>query len=674
MILHENPKNVVVNGNFKTSSFGIAVSGKMFDMFSNRIYTHKVRAVIRETSCNALDAHVDAGVTKPFLVHLPTMFEPWFSVRDYGKGLDDEDVRTIYCIYGASTKEHRNDQIGALGLGSKSPFSIVDSFMVTSNFQGKKRTYSCYLNEKSEPQIAQLTEEDTDETGIEVYVPVEGKADEFKEEAVFVYQYFSAQPTINIEGIEKEISEAQSRYVMNTTDFSVTRDSGTMKAVMGNVAYEIPRFGESDPETGQWVNYQINLDGFYKFELGELDFDPGREVLSMNEMTKANVKAKVIKLQESVRQILIDQIEAEPTPYKQFLMKEIVVSGALAGYCGSRKFFDKYDLPECDEKEPYVVYKTNGYSKSSVERETRTQFFVGQNAEIFFHAPRMEARIRHYLKNKGQRASVILLTPVQAALMKIDADVIRNDIETYITKLPKNIVGGHAMVVNVKTFTWNGNTGWKSSGNWDNVTVNIADATQEHVYVEVNRWEIKRQAINGIRDCDDIKRIKNQVEGFIDWPEIYGLKTAILDQVGFKKGNWIKLSDYIKRELEANKPKLVYVYSGGEEDLFASLAKELKIPEAVKLTELIKKINKEKPFADFCETAGLTLDKDKSADIMDADFFKKYPMLKFVGASQVKKHSSELKEYMVCQQQITQIQKSKSKPAKHRKGYQTSWK
>lgn len=648
MILQENKRDVVIGGNFKTTGFGIATSAKMFHLFSKNIYTYDVRAVIREISCNALDAHVDAGVDKPFSVHLPTMFEPWFSVRDYGKGLDDEDIRQIYCIYGASTKEHRNDQIGALGLGSKSPFAIVESFMVTSNHDGVKRTYSCFLNEKGEPNIAQLTEEETDETGIEVYVPIEGRADQFRQEAVFVYQYFDKQPTLNIKGIEEEIAARQNRYMTVTPDFAVSPASeGSMVAVMGNVAYAIPPFSETDPETGEEVDYDIELDGYYRFELGQLDFDPGREVLMLNATTKAAVKAKAQLVQSTLRATLIQQIEAEGTPYKQYLMKEELSSGALAMYIGSRKELDKYNLPDCEE--PYTVYSKKSWERT-VGRETRTSFKPLEGMEMFLFAPRMEARIREYLKGKHHNAAVVLLKPEQVAEMKIDPELVRSDIETAIPKLLSQAEGKNGVVVNVRTFEWNGEVfshGRERAKNWKGVTVNIADTIEEKVYVELNRWHIKGQGINGVRSCGDLRDMKREVQGYVEWPEtIYGVKTAILDQVAFRKGNWIKLSDWIKREMEAHKPKKVYVYKKGSESLIRKIATLLDNDECKEMLKIFDKIKKQETFANFCERAGLTLDKDYIADTMHADFFAQYPMLQFLSEYDVKPHLSEIKDYM----------------------------
>ena len=74
----------------------------------------------------------------PFEVHLPTILEPYFSVRDYGTGLTDQEIESIYTTYFESTKTNSNEYIGALGLGSKSPFSYTDNFTVTSVKNGSK--------------------------------------------------------------------------------------------------------------------------------------------------------------------------------------------------------------------------------------------------------------------------------------------------------------------------------------------------------------------------------------------------------------------------------------------------------------------------------------------------------------------------------------------------------
>ena len=77
-------------GDFETSDFAIGDIAFIVDMFADKVYSHKERAIIRELSCNAHDSHVMAGTTHiPFEVHLPTQLEPYFSIRDYGTGLTE---------------------------------------------------------------------------------------------------------------------------------------------------------------------------------------------------------------------------------------------------------------------------------------------------------------------------------------------------------------------------------------------------------------------------------------------------------------------------------------------------------------------------------------------------------------------------------------------------------
>lgn len=134
MIINTAPTNEASLSNVKeTGQFRIRNSAKAFSILSSGLYANKIRAIIRELSCNAYDSHVAAGKsTEKFLVHLPNTFEPYFSIRDYGTGLSHDQVVNIYTTYFESTKTASNEFIGALGLGSKSPFSYTDNFTVVA--------------------------------------------------------------------------------------------------------------------------------------------------------------------------------------------------------------------------------------------------------------------------------------------------------------------------------------------------------------------------------------------------------------------------------------------------------------------------------------------------------------------------------------------------------------
>ena len=143
MILNNTPQNEAILSNVgEIGEFRIRNSAKAFSILSSGLYANKIRAIIRELSCNAVDSHIAAGkAATPFDVHLPNSLEPHFSIRDYGTGLDHEQVKNIYTTYFESTKTDSNAYIGALGLGSKSPFSYTDNFTVTAVKNGRKGIY-----------------------------------------------------------------------------------------------------------------------------------------------------------------------------------------------------------------------------------------------------------------------------------------------------------------------------------------------------------------------------------------------------------------------------------------------------------------------------------------------------------------------------------------------------
>jgi hypothetical protein len=76
-------RNIEQSGNFAESQFTIKASRKAFKILSDSLYSDKIKAIIRELSCNAYDAHVDAkNLDTPFDIHLPSVLEPIFYIRD----------------------------------------------------------------------------------------------------------------------------------------------------------------------------------------------------------------------------------------------------------------------------------------------------------------------------------------------------------------------------------------------------------------------------------------------------------------------------------------------------------------------------------------------------------------------------------------------------------------
>jgi hypothetical protein len=292
MILTNAPQNEATLSNVgEIGEFRIRNSAKAFSILSSGLYANKIRAIIRELSCNAIDAHVAAGTQdKPYEVHLPTALEPHFSIRDYGTGLSHEQVTQIYTTYFESTKTNSNEFIGALGLGSKSPFSYTDNFTVTAIKDGRRGIYTAFINESGVPSIALMYEEPClEDNGVEVKFSVNERYDysKFRDEARYVYKHFKQRPVIS--GVTEFQFDDPKYDVMDIIPGVHSTGSYTSIAIMGNIAYPID---VPNPDQLGDLKYMLDCGLVMEFAIGELDFQASREGLSYISQTIEAIKRK----------------------------------------------------------------------------------------------------------------------------------------------------------------------------------------------------------------------------------------------------------------------------------------------------------------------------------------------------------------------------------------------
>jgi len=184
----------------------------------DKIYSNKIKAVVREYICNAVDEHNKYGVDRPVEVSLTGngIDRSIFSVRDYAEGLSDDGVRKIFGMYFRSTKSESNDSIGGFGVGSKAGHAYTDTFNIISHHNGVKTSYSCMLgagdNNVPVGHIYKLDSCPTDETGIEINLEVKptkeresrysarevSDSDKFKQEIIEFVQFAHSPITANI--------------------------------------------------------------------------------------------------------------------------------------------------------------------------------------------------------------------------------------------------------------------------------------------------------------------------------------------------------------------------------------------------------------------------------------------------------------------------------------------
>lgn len=338
MKLLEKPINVVESEKFESVSFGIKQSGLpyIFNILRNQLYSNKPLAVLREVSCNAQDANIEAKSKRPFEVKLPTKLDPTLTIRDFGNGLSSDDIKNLYCFYGESTKRESNSAIGYYGIGKFAPFSYGDNFVLVSYHKGVKTTYNAFIDETKIGKIVKLKEEKSSEpSGVLISVPIkEEDTETFLSTAQELFKYFKNKPLIK--GARKEdLSEVYDRTpVFKGNGWAYYKNSNYSHesvAIMG-VGYPIET---SDVQFKEDCDEQnICSQGFeVEFDLGELDITASRENLEYTEKTKKAIREKFRKIKKEMAESISQQFKDSTNIYEaKSLYNEVFGTYGSLGY------------------------------------------------------------------------------------------------------------------------------------------------------------------------------------------------------------------------------------------------------------------------------------------------------------------------------------------------------
>lgn len=315
---------VEMSENLKVQDFKIKATAKAFKILSDGLYSDKITAVIRELSCNAFDSHVQAGRRDvPFEVHIPTIVEPYFSVKDFGVGLSDKGIMHLYTTYFESSKNETNDMIGGLGLGSKSPFSYTDNFTVVSNFDGMQRVYTAFLNSHGFPSITKFNESSTTEpNGIEVKVPVKANDfAEFQSKATRVLTWFNPKPKFNINMTFPDYIWAFEQ----TTNWNVAKNMHESYIIMGNIRYPYRR---------------SPINGLHIFlDIGDVEIAASREDISYTPETDKFLANKLKQIQKEMAGRITDTLKNVTS-----LSDPILINLTSSYLISNLGISDKFDL------------------------------------------------------------------------------------------------------------------------------------------------------------------------------------------------------------------------------------------------------------------------------------------------------------------------------------------
>lgn len=606
MILNSTPENQAIMSNVgEIGEFRIRNSAKAFNILSSGLYANKIRAIIRELSCNAVDSHTAAGKSDvPFEVHVPNSLEPFFRIRDFGTGLTHEQVTSIYTTYFESTKTDSNAFIGALGLGSKSPFSYTDNFTVTAIKDGKRGVYSAFINGEGVPSIAlMMTEETTDPAGVEIQFSVNDRYDfyKFREEAANVYRYFKLRPLITGDASFKFSEPSYETKDIIPGVHTIENGGRGSVAVMGNIAYPI-QVPNAESTLGQ-LQHMLGCGLEMHFEIGELDFQASREGLSYIPSTIEAIKRKLT----AVRDQLSIHIKEEAEKIDNLWLRAEFLAKKHKSALWAQSI-DKYAL---DTKLP--TYEVSSYNRlatkllkvkdleenfnliirgTSRSRGSRTMtnlkpsknwdrttagatyfecwhFTIDEDMHFVINDTKVGAleRAKHHYREAEQTAYNRTVMVLEAANKDKAVDTagffaaIHNPPEANILKatalnekprkdsgLGKNVTILH--LEERKRGHWSSEVVWTDAGK-----INSFDANKTHYYVPLSGFQM--QSKFGVSDAKDLRNwLRSCGISGLATIEIHGVRKGDMEDIK-TRANWVNLEDHIVASLQVPDQKLI---------------------------------------------------------------------------------------------------------------------
>ena len=597
MIINAAPQNEAIMSNVgEIGEFRIRNSAKAFNILSSGLYANKIRAIVRELSCNAVDSHAAAGKKDtPFDVHLPNSLEPWFSIRDYGTGLSADQVTNIYTTYFESTKTASNEFIGALGLGSKSPFSYTDNFTVTAIKDGVKGIYTAFINEQGVPSIAKMMDEHTTEpAGVEVRFAVEERYDfdKFRQEARFVYEYFKLRPVVSgYADFKFKEPEYKEKDIIPGVHYSGEGHSRNSYAIMGNIKYPID-VPNADKALGG-LQGLLSCGLVMEFKIGELDFQASREGLSYIPQTIDAIKNKLVALNAQLAIHIAQEADKitnlwERASYLAKRHDDHLFTQAVVKYVTDTKFklytpqhnrwnamktfkFDAKDLAAlynivirafgknssyavCSTIKPTHAYNNvNGATVYHDEWEIRVSddvYFVINDTKVG-----ATERAKHHWKNSkfnthqsnvyvieaADKTKPVRTTPFFAELSSPPEDKILKA----SSLLEKERAGGMGQNVTIMRLEEGPRNSWRDRGQmvWrDGGKASAFDAKQTYYYLPLSGYK-------NLGVVEDIKQLEvNLRKSGIYTNHIYGVRKGDIEAIKSQK-NWVNLDEHVKGKL-----------------------------------------------------------------------------------------------------------------------------
>ena len=590
-----NKNSLQSQGIQKSVNFGIKASGlhHILGILRNQLYSDKILAVIREYSCNAHDAHIQAKCAeRPIEITIPTRLSPIFKVRDYGDALTQQEIQEVYAFYGESTKRNTNDQIGMLGIGSKAAFAYGDNYVINSFLDGKKHIYNAFIDPSQLGQISKIGEEDTDEeNGIEIVVPVNEKdAGEFEQKARDLFKWFPVTPIIKgctqFEYDKAFIFEGDGWSWLKTDSNRYNRGDATV--VMGNIGYPIDEYslGDFEDDDENRMSQMICDNLVIHMDIGDVEISASREKLQYTDYTRKNIKNKLKTVADELVSTISKQFKDCKTLWDckclmgevfdmgsnmyhlrnivelkmKFKGKKIGDSSISSSYTNANGDYERVDLRNWTKSwrtSRYQCKETNNIDakKSTVVIENDLGHRRGITGRILplIHTNEEKPFLITF-KSAKEKKTWLKLTGFDGKMVKLSS-LPQHKLSEFAGY--ENVTGGGSYDKNKKhsakcfefDFDFEGRNYHSKKSDWWKIA-DLDVKNESGVYVIIDGFNVVAPVGSKLmRDNNPVqlKRLKESFkEGGIDFPKnVYAFKVGQRDKIEGKDG-WMHLYDYIK--------------------------------------------------------------------------------------------------------------------------------
>ena len=612
MIINDNKNTLVMSQNLTTTDFGIDNEDlqHIISLLRNDIYSNKHLAILRELSCNAMDANIAAGkTTTPIRINLPSQFNPVLKIRDFGNGLDYEDMVSIYSRYGKSTKRNSNNMVGAFGLGTKSPWSLYSSFLVDSYQGGIKSSYTCVLDESNVGKLVVLGNFPTTEPdGIEVTVSVaEDDIKIFRDTANTFFKYWDVMP--EIEGFtQDDYAAIRGQYEIDLTGTGweirshpnsgrYYRSNSTMTALMGNIAYPISTGNIKGLEAAFKAKYGADYNTYdinnflshniivFRFAIGEVKMAPSREVLQYNDTTCNSIISRILTMLDEIGKSVQDKVNAAAHIWeaKSIYSDLFEDYGSLYNLKNSIKVtykgheikssrlngLEKY--VSSDKQDVFKTYHRRSETKTFVSHCPTEHYWntiscnkkhvileVDQDKQVY-----VQKAVKHladtlkvntvytmnFYNDTALRNTVFTEMGLEDSFI-IKYSSIGDAVKRTVSTAPRAVTVKKNVDSNIKSVRYISNKikDWDASS-FVKLPKVEHDLTTGGIYVEVKGSDIVDNADNWTFERI-LLFIQQAAKRLYDDNEVvvHFIASNLVDGKAMKKGNWVKFSDYYKTE------------------------------------------------------------------------------------------------------------------------------